>query len=251
MVFYKYLLFVLFVPVTLVGLSACSDNGEPEPVSDDLELLGKYKISVLEPSVLAIDPSGEFLYTVSDRTNKVYKLSTEGDVLKTYLYEGNDLEGVSVYTGDKLLLAEERLKQLVEYNPKTNTGIIHRIAYENTDENSGIEGVAYDDYDGTIFMLNEKNPGLLLRLRSDFSIIKTYQLDFAGDYSGIFYEKAENALWIVSDQSKTINKCNLFGKRSESYSVNINKVEGIALTKDKIYVVSDADAYLYVYKRPH
>jgi uncharacterized protein YjiK len=32
--------------------------------------------------------------------------------------------------------------------------------------------------------------------------------------------------------------------------VNIDKVEGIVLTNNKIYVVSDADAYMYVYKRP-
>ncbi len=237
--------------IILTTVFSCSDNSDEFiPAGDQLELITKYKLDVLEPSGLAIDKSGMVLYTVSDHSNKVYKISTEGDIIKSFDYSGNDLEGVSVYKDKKLLLAEERLKEIIVLDMSNGNIKRNRISYHNNDENSGIEGVAYNSNDGSIFILNEKDPGLLMRLRFDFSIIKSYDLTFASDYSGVFHDSEKNELWIVSDQSKTINKCTLTGVKQKSYSVHINKVEGIALSNDKIYVVSDADAYLYVYKRP-
>ncbi len=240
----------LSVLLGLLVLISCSDNEEITPVDDQLELLVKYKIDVPEPSGLAIDQSGSALYTVSDNTNKVYKISAQGEVIRTFGYSGNDLEGVSLYKDDKLLLAEERLKQIVVFDMLSGSVQKHRIDYQNNEDNSGIEGVSYNSHDGSTFILNEKNPGLMIRLSSDFSIVKSYDLSFASDYSGIFYDNGKKELWIVSDQKKTINQCTLNGKLIKSYSVNIDKVEGIVLTNNKIFVVSDADAYLYVYKRP-
>ena len=231
--------------------SSCSDkNNDIISNNDTLELVASYKIDVLEPSGLAVNSSGTVLYTVSDNTAQVYKLSTTGDVLQTYSYKGNDLEGVSTFTQNKLLLAEERTKEIVVFDMITGGFLKNRINYENNDANSGTEGVSYDENSNTIFILNEKNPGLLIRLRSDFSVIATYELDFSNDYSGIFYENSSNNLWIVSDQSKIINKCSLTGKVIESYSINITQAEGIAISNNKIYVVSDAEAKLYVFKKP-
>ena len=242
----KYLI-LSFLPIVII--SSCSESEEIQ-TTDDLELQAKYKLDVLEPSGLAVDKTGSFLYTVSDNSNKIYKLNTTGSILKTYAYEGNDLEGVSVISPSVLLLAEERTKEIVVYDLAKNTTSKHKINYENNDANSGIEGVAYNSNDGTSFILNEKDPGLLMRLRSDFSIIATYNLSFASDFSGIFYENSENILWIVSDQNKTINKCTVSGQLIKSYSVNINKIEGIAIVNNKIYAVSDADDTLYVYNKP-
>jgi len=172
----------------LFVITSCSDSSENE-TKEDLELLFSYGVNVLEPSGLAINDSGTVLYTVSDNANKIYKISTTGNVLQTFNYVGNDLEGVSTYTKNKLLVAEERTKEIVSFDMTTNEVVKHKISYDNSDANSGIEGVAYNSDDGTIFMINEKDPGLLLRLRSDFGILAEYNLDFATDYSGIFYDK--------------------------------------------------------------
>lgn len=230
---------------------SCSDEDLYDSIPDDtLELLASYKIEVLEPSGLTIDKTGTILYTVSDNTGSIYKLSTEGELLHTYNLGGEDLEGVSTYLGNKLLLAEERTKQIIEYDLSNGSISRHGINYENNDENSGIEGVAYKENDGSIFIINEKNPGKLFRLRADFSIIVEYDLNFATDYSGIFYDASLNNLWIVSDQSKTLNRCTLQGALIEKYPINITQAEGVAMTNDKIYIVSDVEAKLYVYKKP-
>ncbi|MEP1487687.1 MAG: SdiA-regulated domain-containing protein [Algibacter sp.] len=230
---------------------SCSDNNDIITNNKSkLELEASYIIDVAEPSGLAINSSGNVLYTVSDNTAKVYKLTTTGGLIETLSYAGNDLEGVSIFTGNKLLLAEERTKEIVEFDITKGTASKHKINYENNAENSGIEGVTYNSNDGTIFILNEKNPGKLIRLRSDFSIIAEYHLNFASDYSGIFYENSTNNLWIVCDQNKTINKCTLTGELIESYSIGVTQAEGIAIANDKIYVISDAENKLYIYRKP-
>lgn len=246
----KKCLYFLFLGILV--LNSCSDDNKDVTIlqEDSLELIASYQISVLEPSGLTIDESGSFLYTVSDNTGDIYKLSTEGDLLDTYVYEGDDLEGVTMFTDNKLLLAEERTKQIVEYDLSTGISSKHTINYENNFENNGIEGLAYKENDRTIFLLNEKNPGKLLRLRTDFSIIIEYDLNFASDYSGIFYDAITNNLWILSDESNTLNRCTLQGVLIDEYSINVAQAEGVAITNDKIYIVSDIEAKLYVYKKP-
>ena len=96
----------------------------------------------------------------------------------------------------------------------------------------------------------KKKPGKLIRLRNDFSVLAKYDLNFAADYSGIFYENASNQLWILSDQNKTVNKCTLSGELIESFKIKVSQPEGIAVTGNYIYIVCDAKAKLYVYKKP-
>ena len=245
----NFFLFFFFLGIIL--LTSCSDNKINNIIPEDsLELLATYHINVLEPYGLNLDESGEVLYTVSDNTGDIYKLSTEGVLLKTYSYGGDDLEGVSSFTGNKLLLAEERTKQLVEYDISTGSSVKHYINYENNSDNNGIEGVAYKANDGSTFILNEKDPGKLIRLRADFSIIAEYDLNFASDYSGIFYDISTNNLWILSDQKKTLNRCTLMGALIEKYYINVTQAEGVAITNDNIYIVCDAESKLYVYKKP-
>ncbi len=236
---------------TILFLSTCfylSCDKESTHTSQ-LELLNTYSIDVPEPSGLSI--SGNVLYTVSDNTNNVYKLSTSGSVLQTIEFNGNDLEGVSNYTNGKLLLVEERTKKIIELTITTGDYLSHQMNYDNNEPNAGIEGIAYNSNHQIIYFLNEKNPGKLFKLNSSFNVIQSYNLDFANDYSGIFYDSSLNLLWIVSDESQSINKCTLDGELLDSYFINVNKPEGIVVTNDKIYVVSDSQERLYVFQKPN
>jgi len=239
--FYLIVLSVLFI--------SCSAKDDATS-SNKLELQASYNIDVLEPSGLAINGAGNVLYTVSDHTAKIYKLSTTGTIIQEFNYVGDDLEGISTYKDNKLLVVEERSKEIVEYNITTSATIKHVINYENNDSNSGLEGISYNTIDQTIFILNEKNPGKLIRLNSNFTVEEEFELNFASDYSGIFYENSSNSLWIVSDQNKTINNCTLSGELITRYSIGVTQAEGIAIANDKIYVVSDALEKLYVFTKP-
>jgi len=234
----------------MVFFQACSKSKTAVITDNELELISSDKINVSEASGLTINAAGSTLYTVSDNTSNIYELAIDGSVIKEYIYNGNDVEGISMVSNNKMLLVEERTKEIVEYDLSSKTYKKHKVIYSNNDSNSGLEGIAINLNDNTIFILNEKNPGLLMRLRSDFSIIESYDLDFASDYSGIFYDKDLNILWILSDQNKTINKCSLKGALIKSYSINVNKAEGIAVTNNNIYIVSDSNSTLYKFNKP-
>ena len=241
---------ILFIYISLVSVFSIS-CGRETTTSSQLELLSTYSINVPEPSGLAINSSGNILYTVSDHTNKVYKLATSGLVLQTFNFTGNDLEGVCSYTDGKLLIAEERTKNIIELTTATGVYSTHNMDYDNDETNAGIEGVTYNPNTNSIYFLSEKNPNKLFKLNTSFSIISSYDLDFANDYSGIFYDATDNLLWIVSDESQSINKCTLEGELIESYIINVQKPEGIAIANDKIYIVSDSQEKLYVFEKPN
>jgi len=219
-------------------------------IGTSLVLVNSFDIDVLEPSGLGISSAGDHLYTVSDNSNKIYKLSLIGEVVETYAYEGNDLEGVTAFTDEKLLVAEEALKQLIEYDITTGTSTVHDIAYTNNADNGGIEGVAYNATTDKIYILNEKDPGLLLEIANDYSVSSELALDLAADYSGIFCDESDDTLWIVSDQSKTLNHCTVGGALIARYPLDFGKAEGVVVTSDKVYMVSDSEAKLYIYERP-
>ena len=239
-----------FTIIFIAFFQACSNSDTVVITDNKLELISSDKINVPEASGLTINTAGSTLFTVSDNTSNIYELATDGTVIKEYVYNGNDVEGISMVSNNKMLLVEERTKEIVEYDLTTKNYKKHKIIYSNNDSNSGLEGISINLNDNTIFILNEKNPGLLMRLRSDFSIIESYDLDFASDYSGIFHDKDLNILWILSDERKTINKCSLKGVLIKSYSINVNKAEGIAVTNNNIYIVSDSNSTLYKFNKP-
>lgn len=235
----------MFASVLLISCKKETDT------ANRLELLNTYSINVPEPSGLAINSTGNILYTVSDNTGKVYKLSITGLVLQTLNYVGNDLEGICSYKEGKLLLAEERKQNIVELTISSGAHSIHNIDYNNTGLNKGIEGVTYNPTTQVIYFINEKDPDKLFKLNKDFNIITSYNLNFANDYSGIFYDITDDLLWIVSDESQSINKCTKEGKLLESYTINVQKPEGIAIANNKIYIVSDSQEKLYIFQKPN
>lgn len=217
---------------------------------NQLELLGTYDLTIPEPSGLAIDPTGN-LYVVSDQTNQMYQINYVGQTVQTFGFTGNDLEGISYYKTGKFLLAEERTKNIVVYNPIDNTFESHLMSYENTDSNSGIEGVAYNPNTETIYFVNEKNPGKLFKTDTGFNFSGIYDLNFDSDFSDVYFETNTNILWILSDESQTVHACSTEGVLSESFSINVDQPEGIVVTSDKIYIVSDSQKKLYIFQKPN
>ena len=236
-------------------------SGYGDATLTSLTLTNTYSLSVLEPSGLAYDKNNNQLFTVSDNTGFVYRLSTSGTILETLSYPGSDLEGVCMYTSNKLLVAVEGSRELVEYDYVNDMFIAsHTMSYSTTDlsptgDNSRIEGVTYDSANDVIYFLNEKNPGGLIKANGSFSVTNEYPLNYAGDYSGAHYVEETGELWLASDQESTIYKCNTDGTIIQSFPIttsggaNINKLEGIAIdyTNQILYAVSDAGQELYVF----
>lgn len=238
-----------------------SGNGIEAGNEPSLILTNTYPIGVLEPSGLAYNATNDELFTVSDNTGMVYKLSTTGSILQTLSYAGADLEGVSMYTSNKLLVAVEGSRELIEYDYVNDTFIAsHVMNYSTTDlsttgDNSRIEGVTYDAQNDAIYFLNEKNPGGLIKADGNFNVVNEYPLSYAGDYSAAHYVKETGLLWLASDQESTIYKCNTDGTVIDTFPVTtsgggtINKLEGITIdhANQLLYAVSDGGQELYVF----
>ena len=127
--------------------------------------------------------------------------------------------------------------------------------FENNDTSggSGIEGVTYDIDNNKLYFLNEKDPGALIVANSiTFEVTNEYLLDFAGDYSGVFYVSETDELWITSDNEGLLYRCNLTGEVIETINPNIDtddKLEGIAVDYPNklLYLVTDAGQNLIKY----
>ena len=247
--------------VLLFSLSFYACNGENEknqeeetiekPTMKSLNKIASYKIDVPEPSGLSFSEDSAVLYTVSDKTNKIYKISLKGELLSIINCKASDLEGICYDINNKFIwVAEERNRKIVKLDTAGNIINETGLKIQANDENKGIEGITINLQNKHIFCVNEGKPGLLIELDKNQQKINEYKLNFAKDYSGIFYDSQIDKVWIISDKSKTITKCDLQGNEIETYKLGIKKAEGVVVdSKNKlIYVVSDKKEKLYVFE---
>ncbi len=230
--------------------NSCSLEDAAGPIkTSSLKFINEYNISVPEPSGLTFNKDYTALWTVSDNTNHVYKLNLKGKVLKELNFTGNDLEGIAFdKTTGTLWIAEERLREVVNISLEGNELTRKKIDLTGSD-NNGLEGICFDST-GTLFLLNEKNPRLFLKLKNDFSIKYKKEINSVGDLSGITYDKKNKLFWIVSDEEKMLFQWSETKGIEKTFSLSYPKAEGVAynLNNNKIYIVSDKTGKLYEYQ---
>ena len=232
----------LFVVGGLLLITSC----RPESFEVDYSIiLDSYEMSIYEPSGLSYSSDKKSFYTVSDR-GMVYQISLTGNTIRELSFTGDDLEGITVdpLTSD-IYICEEGKGDLV----KLNSEGIEQSSYNilNNPGNTGLEGLTYNKNLDEFYMLKEMSEGLLIKYSANNNTITQIKLDFAHDYSGIYYNNISNKLWIVSDESKTLTQCTLEGIKIKSYELPISGVEGIVVNDDETvaYVVSDPNNKLY------
>lgn len=236
----------LFLSATL--LISCNDDEEHSIKT--LYLSSSYDLDVPEPSGLSFSSGKEALYTVSDDTNDIYKITFKGKLLSTLNCNANDLEGVTYDSENKnLWVVEEGNRILLKCDLQGNILTETKLTIPGASENKGLEGITFNATNGHIYCLNEASPGLLIELDENQQLINEYSLNFADDYSGIFHDSRTDSIWIISDKSSTISKCDLEGNATDTYKLGINKAEGVVVDSDnnKIYVISDSAEKLYVF----
>jgi uncharacterized protein YjiK len=205
-----------------------------------------FNLDIQEPSGLSFTATGDALYTVSDKNGFIYKISFTGDIIEKIHSGENDLEGIDVdKSNGNIWIVEEKQQKIYCYN---NSGrLIEKISdiHIKTKDNSGFEGIAVNG--NFLYILIEKNPGTLIVYDTSTKEWKHHSLSFADDYSGIDYDITDNTLWIVSDESKTLNHCNLTGKLIKSQKLDIIQAEGVAVDRrtNTAWIVSDAAHRLY------
>lgn len=229
----------------------CNTNRQESPITEKLSLQKMTPIKVPEPSGLALSFDGNYLWSVSDNDSKVYKLDLNGNVITSFVINGEDLEGITVIDSVNLAVILERTREVVIVD--TSGKELRRKQFDlKGGLNEGLEGICFDFSKKEYYFLNEKNPGLLIKTDSSFSEIFRTELKLAKDYSDIFFSQADNTLWILSDESKTIIQTNLEGEKIKEYRINIRQPEGLVVDykNKKVYVVCDNTEKLYEFNLP-
>ncbi|MEL7534468.1 MAG: SdiA-regulated domain-containing protein [Bacteroidota bacterium] len=230
--------------------TACDRNSMPDPVS--LNLVETLAMAIDEPSGLAL--SNDQLLSVSDDDNKIYRINpATGTVVATLNYEGDDLEGVVQNPQDNSIwIVEETRQELIKLNVNGTAQDTFSIPFTQMTDNHGLEGVTLDPVAERLYLITEKDPAQLLVVDFSGNILENYALDFALDYSGISFDPSQNQLYILSDESQTITRCNLKGEKIETYLISVIKGEGLAVDvpNKRCYVASDVNSELYWYDLP-
>jgi uncharacterized protein YjiK len=245
-----YIIQIFITAATLLHFTSC--NSASTLISaGKLTLISSHQLTVSEPSDLSLsDVQGEF-FTVSDETGKIYRISSEGVTLETLNYTGDDLEGITYHEG-YLYAAEEEFRQIVKLDMDGYEKSRKTIDISVRTVNKGLEGLTCDSNSNRFFAVTEQ-PGLLIEIDSELNKISETDLTFAEDYSGIFFDSRSDSLWILSDESHTVTKCDFRGSPQKSYSIDeIEQPEGIAIdfSLGRIYFVCDKSSRLYVYRMP-
>lgn len=245
---------ILFILLFGCLFFSCKKNDPTIPMNkipvSYLELISSFPLNVLEPSGLCLGPNNATFLTVSDNTNKIYEIDFSGNTLRTLAFKGIDLEGITYNPKlNTIAVIEEggRNVVMVDYESGLEIGRYH-ISIEENSANKGLEGISYNKNNSIYYIVNEDAPGLLVLWSPMLGIIDEIDLKFASDYSGIFVDDANSLLWVVSDESKALYKCDYNTNVLHQYNVDELKFEGISIVNNLIYMVNDASAKLYVYK---
>ena len=230
----------------IIYLTSCSNEKVPKEISPKFET--KYELDIPEPSDLALSYDGNSLWTVSDDNSTVYQISFEGKIIKSFEVDGLDLEGITPIDKNTLAVVLERDRTIVFIDLDGNE--LNRVKIDLDGEpNSGFEGITFNTKNKHLYIVNEKEPGLLIELNSDYEILNKVELTFAKDYSGIIYNNDKDRFWIISDESSLIAECDINGNMLQSFVLELPQVEGVAIDKrkGKLYIVSDNTEQLYIF----
>lgn len=241
----KYLLVTLFLGVIFFG---CDNGSDPEE-TNGLSLVTHKTIAVPEPSDLAMAFEKNSLWTVSDNTGNIYRLSLDGEILDSLVINGNDPEGIAVISSQVLAVVFENKDQIVFYDTAGNKLKTGNINFSN-EFNVGLEGITYNKNTGHYYIVNEKLPTAVMEVDESFKLVDTVELNITSDLSGIFYDETENVYWIVSDESDFLGKFDTSFNLLSSYKIDLEQAEGVAIDSANklIYLVSDKDYGFFVYK---
>ncbi len=234
-------LFSTFLVFTLVG--CFSQKKHPK-----LTLVKSVQLPIKEPS--GITTNNTSLFIVSDKTGSIFEVSFNGELIREIKSKLKDLEGIAFeFSTNSFWVVSESSRKLIQLNFSGKVLQKHKIKGEQHRKNNGLEGVCFEP-NNTLVCVNEKQPKQLLKLNKAAQITKTLKLKFGNDISGICYDAVLKCFWVVSDESQKVYQITQQGKKVASYSIAVKKPEGIILYKNRIFIVSDYNEKLYIFKKP-
>jgi uncharacterized protein YjiK len=234
-------LLLSFLLLVFVGCDKIKEQPEK------LKPVETYSLKISEPSGLALFK--DKLWIVSDNKNTVYQTNFKGEVEFSFKINGNDPEGITGFDDSLLAIVLEISNEILVTDFNGNKISKTSIDIQES-SNSGLEGITYNPSNGHFYLVNEKNPVLLIETDKNSKELSRKKTKDVKDLSGISYSTKEDCLWLLSDEDRKIIKASLDGDFIKEYKINVDQPEGIAVDDENnlLYVVSDKEEKLYVYK---
>ncbi|MBN1340120.1 MAG: SdiA-regulated domain-containing protein [Bacteroidales bacterium] len=237
----------------LLFLSFTNCRKEDTPADNRLICLANHTLSIPETSGLSFFSGEERLLTVSDSLGRVYIISTDGIVLDSLSYEGENPEDLAWDSlNHRIFIVEENSNEVVVIDTTGNELSRFKIAVGNQITKHGLEGITCNAPGGHLYIVSEKFPGRLYKTTPDGSILDSNDLSFAKDYSAVYYEPGTAKLWILSDESKSLILCDLSGAPEKMWETGVNDAEGLIvdIVAKRIFIVTDGDSRLLQFQLP-
>lgn len=213
-----------------------------------LTLVGVHSLTVGEPSGLAYSPKTGQLYMVSDARSEIFVIDTTGRILSSIPVDAADLEGITLSAqADTFYVVEETASRVTRFLANGTKVSSHPLLVR-TDPKHALEGITMDPA-GHLIVLNEKAPAMLVELAGGTEV-RRMTLTETSDISDVCYDAATDALWVISDEARKVLKYSRTGELLGIWATPLQQGEGIAFIGNRMYLVSDQDAKMYVFVRP-
>jgi uncharacterized protein YjiK len=242
-----------FILLATVFASCGGDNSEEtqaEVPKSRIKIIAAYKLELPEPSGIAFDKSDSTLWIVSDANSTVYKTDLSGKVISSFKVDGEDLEGVSILQHSYIAVVLERAREVLYLFKSGKLRSRKKLRIPNNFLNNGLEGISYSNKNHQFYIVNEKNPKLLMGYSDSMQELFRDTLRYAGDISGVCYDDSTEMLWLISDESSSLYLLNKERQLIGAFPLGMKQLEGVAFDPDarRLYIVSDLEETLYVYE---
>jgi uncharacterized protein YjiK len=240
-------LFSLF-PITID--SGCTkDHPGEETDNKQLKPIAIYDLDIPEPSGIVYNSKNNSLMVVSDSRPEIFEIDFTGKINNTLSISSSDIEGIALSKDcDTIYIVEEATRLVTTY---LTTGFRVSSFQINvaTTANHALEGITKNNRHGSLIILNEKDPSMILEYQDTHEIWRK-EINYSSDISDIYFDEPNNFYWIVSDESQKILKLSMDAILISQWSIPIIQAEGITIVNNKIYIVSDAEQKLYIFQNP-
>ncbi len=239
----------LLIIIILLGCSRDDSYNNTDPPEIELiNPLQEFSLTISEPSAVAYNSVNNSLMIVSDGSPIIYEVGFNGSVISSFTTTCSDLEGITLSKNcDTIYVTQEKKKLVTALNLSGNTLYSFLVDVAISD-NSALEGISINKNNNHLFVINEKDPIMLLEFLGTTEISRIL-IDKVSDISDVFYEESSNSIWIISDESQKILKYSSSGVFIKEWKIPFTKGEGLTIVGNKMYIVNDSNAKLYVFNK--
>lgn len=242
--------FFIIITLLIISLSGCDSDTSTNPEIKLLEPIAEIDLSNIlsEPSGIVYNSLNNSFFVVSDTLAKIFEIDVDGNLLRTIQANANDLEGITLSINLDTIYVVEESDNLVSSFLLDGTKVNSFSVDVSTNSTNGLEGIAIDA-NNYFYVLNEKSPRYFVKLLNEVEISRT-EINAVDDLSDLCYDYVLDCLWIISDESEKILKVSKIGSVISEWQIPFTKGEGITIVNDKIYVVRDSNAKMYIFNKP-